>query len=269
MSNRNTRLMVTVTAIVVPLAILLWFNRDAVRAFLDFVRDRNAISAFVDEIGFVGPLVLMGLVGLQVLIPWLPSEPPIMAAGYAYSFVRGFLMSWLVSVAATEAAYYLARFAGRPVVERFVPGKTLDKWTGIASKKGTLFFLIVFVNPLLPSDIMVFVAGLSAIEGRRFFVANLLGRMPTVALLTLVGSNGFRMAPAVILGLAAICVLLLVAWWYIARERPEAAASSVPSETNRVELPDGPAPTAPSWLQKPVPRLVHRTDGQVRPVQPA
>jgi uncharacterized membrane protein YdjX (TVP38/TMEM64 family) len=221
-TNKSAKLMVTVTAIVVPLAILLWFNQDAVGAFLDFVRDRNAISAFIDEIGLIGPLVLMGLTGLQVLIPWLPSEPPIIAAGYGYGFVSGFLMSWLVSVAATQAVYYLARFAGRPVVERFVSTKSLDKWTGIASKKGTLFFMIVFMNPLLPTDIMVFVAGLSAIKGRRFFVANLLGRMPLVVLLTLVGSNSFRITPAVIVGLSIVCVLLLVAWWYLIRERPEA-----------------------------------------------
>jgi uncharacterized membrane protein YdjX (TVP38/TMEM64 family) len=221
MVNKNNseiiKLVVTMTAITVPLAILFWFNQNAVWAFLDFVYDRDAISAFIDKIGFVGPLVLMGLTGLQVLIPWIPSEPPIIAAGYAYGFVSGFLMSWLVSVAATQAVYYLARFAGHSIVERLVPAKSLEKWTGIAGKKGTLFFLIVFMNPLLPTDIMVFVAGLSIIEGRRFFVANLLGRMPLVALLTLVGSNGFCITPAVIVGLAFVCVLLLAAWWYVER----------------------------------------------------
>jgi len=229
MKNKNTnkavKLTVTTTAILVPLAILLWFNQDSVRAFLVFVRDRHAISAFVDEIGFIGPLVLVGLTGLQVLIPWLPSEPPIIAAGYAYGFVSGFLMSWLVSVAATQAVYYLARFAGRPVVERFVPAKSLDKWTGIASKKGTLFFLIVFMNPLLPTDIMVFVAGLSAIGSRRFLVANSVGRLPLVALLTLVGSNGFRLTPALIVGLTVVCLVLLVAWWTLARECSDAVAA--------------------------------------------
>jgi uncharacterized membrane protein YdjX (TVP38/TMEM64 family) len=224
MNNRNIKLVVTMTAITVPLAILLWFNQDAVWALLDFVRDRNAISAFIDEIGLIGPLVLMALAGLQVLIPWIPSEPPIIAAGYAYGFVSGFLMSWLVSVAATQAVYYLARFAGRPVVERFVPAKALDKWTGIASKGGTIFFLIVFMNPLLPTDIMVFVAGLSAIDARRFFVANLVGRIPLVALLTLVGSNGLSITPAVIVGLTVACGLMLVAWWYIIRERSETIA---------------------------------------------
>jgi uncharacterized membrane protein YdjX (TVP38/TMEM64 family) len=243
-TSKSVRLMVTMTAIAVPLVILLYFNQDAVWAFLDFVRDRNAISAFIDEIGLIGPLVLMGLVGLQILIPWIPSEPPIIAAGYAYGFVSGFLMSWLVSVAATQAVYYLARFAGRPVVERFVPVKSLDKWTRIASKRGTIFFLIVFVNPLLPTDIMVFVAGLSAIDGRRFFVANLLGRMPLVTLLTLVGSNGFSITPAVIVGLTFVCLLLLVVWWSLIRERPDAEASNVRSMVSRAERRDSPTPIA-------------------------
>ena len=220
MNNRNYKLLGTMAAIVVPLALLLWLNQDAVWAFLArtdwvrLVRDRNAINTFIDEIGLIGPLVLMGLAALQVLIPWIPSEPPIIAAGYAYGFVNGFLMSWLASIAATQAVYYLARHAGRPVVERFVPRKSLDKWTRMACKGGSIFFLIVFMNPLLPTDIMVFVAGLSAIDARRFFLANLVGRIPLVALLTLVGSNGFSITPAVIAGLTLLCVLMLVAWWY-------------------------------------------------------
>jgi uncharacterized membrane protein YdjX (TVP38/TMEM64 family) len=244
-STISLRWMVIATAIAVPLAILLWLNQDAVRASIDFVRDRDGISAFIDEIGFIGPLVLMGLIGLQVLIPWIPSEPPIIAAGYAYGFVRGFLMSWLVSVAATQAAYYVARLAGRPVVERFVAATSLDKWTGIASKSGTIFFLIVFTNPLLPTDIMVFVAGLSAIDARRFFAANLLGRMPLVALLTLVGSTGFSITPAVIVGLTVACVLMLGAWWHRIRERPDAETSRGQANAGCSELCDDPSPIAP------------------------
>jgi uncharacterized membrane protein YdjX (TVP38/TMEM64 family) len=229
--------MVIMTATVLPLSVLLWLHRDAVWVFFDFARDSNAIRDFVDEVGLIGPLVLMGLLGWQVLIPWLPSEPTIIAAGYAYGFVRGFLISWLVGTAATQAVYGVARLAGRPVVERLVPAKRLDKWTRIASNRGTVFFLIVFMNPLLPTDIMVFVAGLSAFDARRFFAASLLGRMPLVALLTLVGSHGFRITPAVIVGLTTACVLMLVAWWYLGWERPptEGSQSSQPNTDRRHE----------------------------------
>jgi len=214
--------MVTMTAIVVPLVSLLWLNHDAVRAFIDFVRGRQAVVDYLDQLGFIGPLVLMGLVGLQVLIPSLPAEPPMIAGAYAYGFTAGFLMSWLVSVAASQAVFYLARYAGRPVVEHIVPAKVLDKWTRTAGEKGMAFFLLAFVIPPVPSDILIYMAGLSAIEGRRFFVTNLFGRMPMIVLLTLVGAIGFRITPAMIVGLTVISILMLVAWLYFVRQRPDA-----------------------------------------------
>jgi uncharacterized membrane protein YdjX (TVP38/TMEM64 family) len=209
------------------LIVLVWPNHEALWRFIYFICDHNAIGDFIEKIGIIGPLALMGLIGLQVLIPYLPSEPPIIAGGYAYGFIGGFLMSWLVMVAATQVVFYLARYGGRPLVERFVPDKLLDKWTRIASERGTMFFLLAFIIPPVPSDIMIYVAGLSAINGRRFFVANFFGRMPIVAIVTFVGSNGFSNMPAMILGLTSFGVFMLIAWCYfILRERPEAVIRS-------------------------------------------
>jgi hypothetical protein len=73
---------------------------------------------------------------------------------------------------------------------------------------------------------MTYVAGFSAISGRRFLVANLIGRMPMVALFTLVGANGFTITPTLILGLTVISLLMLVAWYYfIMREKPDTQAT--------------------------------------------
>ena len=212
--------------IVLTLVILVWLNQDAFWAFINFIRDRDAVVGFLDQLGFIGPLALSALLALQVLIPTLPSEPLMIAGAYAYGFLGGFLISWLVAVAASQAVFYLARYAGRPVVERLVPTKLLDKWTGIASEKGMIFFLLAFVIPPIPSDIMTYVAGFSTISGRRFLVANLIGRMPMVALFTLVGANGFTITPTLIFGLTVIGLLMLVAWWYfIMREKPDTQAT--------------------------------------------
>ena len=40
-------------------------------------------------------------------------------------------------------------------MERFVPAKLLDKWTRMAGEKGALFFLLAFVVPPIPSDIVI------------------------------------------------------------------------------------------------------------------
>ena len=144
------------------------------------------------------------------------------AGAYVYGFLTGFLINWLVMVAGTQFVFYLARQAGRPLVERFVPPKVLDKWTRIAGEKGTLFFMLAFVIPPVPSDIMVYVAGLSRIDGRRFFIANIIGRMPLVVLYSLIGANGFSITPGFLLWLSVIGLILLALWWYfIIRERPE------------------------------------------------
>jgi len=227
--TKSVRWILTLAAIFVPLAILLWLKRDTVLAFIDVIRDREAVSAHLDSLGAIGPLVLMGLIGLQVLIPSLPAEPPMMAAAYAYGFPAGFLMSWASSVAVSQAVFCLARYAGRPLVERLVPAKLLDKWARTAGERGTMFFLLAFVIPPVPSDILIYVAGLSEIEGWRFFVANFSGRMPMIVLLALVGAYGSSITPAMIVGLTAVGVFMLVAWLYYVRQSPKVEASSVPS----------------------------------------
>jgi hypothetical protein len=46
-----------------------------------------------------------------------------------------------------------------------------------------------------------------------------------VVLLTLAGAHGFRLTPALIVGLSVVCLLLLSAWGYMARQHPDAAAA--------------------------------------------
>jgi uncharacterized membrane protein YdjX (TVP38/TMEM64 family) len=252
--------------IVLSLIILVGLNQDTFWAFINFVRDRDAIVAFLDQLGFIGPLALSALLALQVLIPTLPSEPLMIAGAYAYGFLAGFLISWLVAVAASQAVFYLARYAGRPVVDRFVPTKLLDKWTGIASEKGTIFFLLAFVIPPIPSDIMTYVAGFSAISGRRFLMANLIGRMPMVALFTLVGANGFTITPTLILGLTVIGLLMLIAWYYfIMREKPETQATGRSRlALGRSAISKKLSPIAPRLLPIPVSNLARLDQRRIR-----
>jgi uncharacterized membrane protein YdjX (TVP38/TMEM64 family) len=219
MKSQNTTqlatLMSAVIALILLLIILTWFFHDTLWTFIDFIRDRDAVVAFLEPLGFIGPILLMVLIGLQVIVASLPAEPLMIASGYVYGFSDSFLMSWLVTVMVSQAVFYLARRTGRPVVARFVPVNLLEKWTMVSSEKGTIFFLLAFVIPPIPSDTMNYVAGLSAISGWRFFVANSLGRMPIIALFTLAGANGFHITPTIIVGLTIFGVLMLMAWWYI------------------------------------------------------
>ena len=79
------------------------------------------------------------------------------------------------------------------MVHRLVPASMLDRWNKIAERQGFSLFLISFLLPIFPCDVMNFVAGLSPISPWQFLAASLLGRLPGVALLTLVGSHGLEL----------------------------------------------------------------------------
>ena len=88
----------------------------------------------------------------------------------------------------------------------------LDKWSAISAEKGLLFFLFAFMIPVFPADIMNFIAGFSALSARRFFIANLIGRMPGVIILTAVGSYGLHIPPIAWVGVAIAAVAILILW---------------------------------------------------------
>jgi uncharacterized membrane protein YdjX (TVP38/TMEM64 family) len=83
------------------------------------------------------------------------------------------------------------------LVHRLADRATIKKWETIAEERGFLFFTIAFVLPVFPTDLMNFVAGLTGISSRKFLAANFLGRLPSVVLLTLIGSHGLELSNTV------------------------------------------------------------------------
>ena len=131
---------------------------------------------------------------LQVLVAVIPGHVFLIAAGYVYGFWPGLILNMICIVAASQLGFTLARWTGRPVVDRLVDKKTLDKWYSIGEKQGFTFFTIAFVLPMFPTDMMNLVAGLTGIRGTQFLAANILGRLPGAIMLTMIGAYGIRFA---------------------------------------------------------------------------
>jgi uncharacterized membrane protein YdjX (TVP38/TMEM64 family) len=117
-------------------------------------------------------------------------------------------------VGGSQAAFLLARWAGRPVVERLASPELLDKWKKVSVEKGLLFFLFGFMLPIFPADVVNYVAGLSSLSSGRFFIANLLGRLPGVVVLTAIGAYGFELSGWVWLIVLAAAAAMFAAWHY-------------------------------------------------------
>lgn len=191
--------------------LLLWLGWPSLQNLLHFLSDRSAMTAFLQQVGWWGPLLLILILSMQVLVAVIPGHILMIAGGYLYGFGDGLLLNLTGTVLASQLAFVLARQAGRPLVTRFVAAQRLDHWQRAAPRQGFFFFLIFFWVPLLPSNLMNFVAGLGTISFWEFLAANMVGRLPGVILVTLIGSHGLELSGQQGLFLAVGGVILFVA----------------------------------------------------------
>ena len=191
---------------------LLWWCWQPAVEFWHVAGNREAVSAYLAQFGLVGPLLLSMMLVLQVIIAALPGEAFMISGGYVYGFGLALSLSLASTVLGSQVAFFLARWAGRPVVERLVPSDTLDRWRKTSEEKGLIFFLFAFMLPVFPGDVMSYVAGMSSLSSGRFFIANFFGRLPRVAVLTAIGAYGFDLSGWVWLLVLVMAAAMLVAW---------------------------------------------------------
>lgn len=197
--------------------ILLWQIRQPALELLFLVGDQEAVSAYLKSYGALGPLVLAVAQLVQVIIAFIPGHVFLIAAGYVYGFWPALVLNMVCIVAASQLAFALARWMGRPLVERLVDKDLLDRWYRIGEKQGFFFFTIAFVLPVFPTDAMNFVGGLSGISGAKFLAASILGRLPSAIILTMIGAYGLEFSRSTwgtigaLAGIALITGRILVA----------------------------------------------------------
>lgn len=192
--------------------VCLWHWRTELGEFAAMISDRDAIVAYLEQYQVWGPVILSLILGAQVFLAFIPGHAFIVAGGYVYGFVVGVLITQVSTVIASQLAYLLARKAGRPFVNRMAPAAVIDKWNTLAEKQGGLFFFFSFILPIFPNDLMCFIAGLSSISPKRFFLANFLGRLPCAIFITLIGSHGFEMPLYFWAVVAVVVVGLCISW---------------------------------------------------------
>jgi len=164
----------------------VWYWREPLWALFN---DQQRIQEWVADFGPWGPLVSIALNVAQVLVAPIPGQFVGLVNGYLYGPWLGTLYSMAGLTLGTILAMALARWFGRPLVERLVNPQTLARWDRIASRQGPLFFFFVFLLPFVPDDVACFVIGLSPLAIPRMVVLATLGRLPGVFVSCWVGAS--------------------------------------------------------------------------------
>jgi uncharacterized membrane protein YdjX (TVP38/TMEM64 family) len=203
--------------IILGVALVLWLLRVPLLESFGFIGNRQAFIEYINGFGLLGPLVLALLHVVQILISILPGDVFYLAAGYVYGLVPGFVLNLTVTVGAGLLAFNIARRWGRPVVDRLAPAQVVDRWDAVARRRGFVFFLMSFMLPIFPTDTINYVAGLTSIRWQEFALASLLGRSPSIFIITLLGAHGTDLAslnlpPATLLLVILVIIGLYITW---------------------------------------------------------
>ena len=187
----------------------------------DLMRLMNpeSISAWVADLGPIGPLAIGALMAVAIVFSPLPSAPIALAAGAVYGHTWGTIYILIGAELGALAAFGIAKYFGKDVVDRLVGGK-LPK-TFIGTQNGlTLIVLGARLIPFLSFDAVSYGAGLTPLTTARFALATLVGMVPASFLLTHIGAElGSADWQSLLIALLIMAVLMIVPIAYLTIRR--------------------------------------------------
>lgn len=155
---------------------------------LRFASSPEKFRQWVDGHGLGGMLAYMGMVAVQVLAALIPGEPLEIAGGYAFGAVKGTLLCLLAASLGSTAVICLVRRFGMRLVEVFFPREKLQSLRFLRfSPKRSLLFLLIFMLPGTPKDLLCYYAGLTDIKLPALLMICSLGRLPSIVTSTVGG----------------------------------------------------------------------------------
>ena len=153
-----------------------------------YLHSATALRTFLDDFGWKGRFILLGIQCLQVVVALIPGEIIELGAGYAYGAVEGTLLCLLGVGLSSSAIFLLVKKFGTPIVELFLPREKIQQLRFINSSeklKRLVFFL--FLIPGTPKDILTYFVGLTDLRWIPFLTISLIARIPSVVSSTVCG----------------------------------------------------------------------------------
>ena len=163
-----------------------------------------------------GPFGLLVVMIIQTIIAPIPSE-----ALLTFSGAIGIKLFDIVIFGGTGLiigsiiAFYLARTGGRPIINKLIGKKwvgRLDRWI---EENGTKAIFLTRLVPIIPFDLISYMAGITKLEFKHYIFATVLGAFPRSLLLAILGlsmkeilaSIGFGLELTFIIGIIGFIVL--------------------------------------------------------------
>ncbi|MDD4263934.1 MAG: VTT domain-containing protein [Firmicutes bacterium] len=164
----------------------------------------------------LGPAAWIGFLVLnivQVILAPIPGVAVGVAGGFLFGFWGGFILNLIGILIGSIIAFLFARWLGRPLVDKFVSGKTASFLEKVATSKGIKGIALIYLLPFLPDDALSFMVGLTKINFRTFFLIVALCRTPGTFVASMTGAGLINLPLYFWIIVGIVTVLLLIIYW--------------------------------------------------------
>ncbi len=228
----------TIAAIVVGFLLLVAGYATATEVLgLQLEIDPEPFRDWVAQWGFWGPIVYVLVLAASVLFAPIPNVPIFIAAGLAWGPVLGTIYSMAGMTLGSAAAFWVARRFGRRHLPRLIGRKAAERLDRLAIDAGGQVIFWARMLPVVNFDLISFVAGLTAIDFRRFVVASFLGMLVPTSLAVVAGDSlGRDIRITLALGGVWVAGIVASAAYLWRRRRKSLARAARASGAQRPEL---------------------------------
>lgn len=180
--------------------------------FMDFLKNPDILYKQFLQLGFIGQLIFIAVMALQVVLIFLPGEIVEIGAGYMYGPINGMLLCMAGSIIGTIIIYFCIEKIGGRYFKQKVDQKQLQKLTKMQSKKNIhMITFLVFLIPGTPKDLLTYVAPFTGIRLKSFLWITSIARIPSIVSSTIGGSSlhndNWMVSIAIFVGVAVLSIL--------------------------------------------------------------
>lgn len=193
MKRKSKLFKITITVIsLVALIVILMYLLPIIKNIIT-PEGRIEFKNKINELGFLGILLLFALQLIQIFLIIIPGEPLEILAGMCYGTLGGTIFIAISSAIVTTLIILLVRLLGRKFVYEFFSEEKIKKLENSKMfknpKRLEWIMIILFVIPGTPKDLLVYIAALLPIDPFKFILISTIARMPSIISSTLAGST--------------------------------------------------------------------------------
>lgn len=178
-NNRKSIIIVSIM-LIATIYLTIKFGSDA--------KNIDQLTNYIKSFGAFAAVIFVLLFNLKTILVVFPYSIFVLLGGTIFGSVYGIILSMLSVATSSSLAFFISRRLGKDKMKKFLKGRLsmLDERT---NENGFNIMLFMRLSCLFPADALSYAAGLTQMKFIHFLAGTMIGFLPEVISITLLGDN--------------------------------------------------------------------------------